>query len=88
MEMINNNKIVKFIYDTGYVQIEGVTRYNATLKFDNWINNNTPYHSLTMYAKHHGYNLIFEDENGDRYMNNGMKLYKIDVYNNLLEEIK
>lgn len=87
MEKINGNKIVKFIYSTGYIQIEAETRDKATVKFEYWISSNTPYRGLTMYGKHHGYNLIFEDVNGDRYIFNG-KMYKIDEYENLLEEIK
>jgi hypothetical protein len=85
---INGNKIVKFIYDTDYEQFEGETREEATVKFERWINSNTPYRGLNMYAKHKGYNLIFEDAFGNRYMHNGMSTYKVDKYGNLIERIK
>lgn len=87
MEMINGNEIVKFIYDTGYKRIEGETRDKATVNFENWINTNTPYRGLGMFAKHSGYNLIFEDKYGNQYLHNGMKTYRIDQYGNLIEEV-
>lgn len=87
MEKINGNKIVKFIYDTGYEKIEAETRDKATTKFENWINNNTPYRGLGMFAKHKGYDLVFEDDCGNQYMRNGMKIYRVDQYGNLMEEV-
>jgi len=87
VEIINENKIVKYIYDTGYEQFEGKTRDEAAINFENWINNNTPYRGIVMFAKHQGYNLIFEDEYGTRYTHNGMTTYRIDEYGNLIEEV-
>lgn len=88
MEEINGNKIVKFIYDTGFEQFSGETEEKATVKFEMWINNNTHYRGLNMFAKHNGYHLIYEDKLGNRYMRDGYETYMIDEYKNLIKKIK
>ncbi len=87
MEIINGNKITNYIYDNDYEQIMAGTIEEATIKFEEWINNNTPYRGLGMYAKHKGYNLIFEDDKGNRYMRDGMSTYTIDKYKNLIKKV-
>lgn len=88
MEIINGNKIVKYIYETGCDQITAKTRVEAIVEFEKWINKNTPYRGLSMFAKHKGYVLIFEDEYGNRYIRNGMKTYQIDQHGNVLKDIE
>lgn len=87
MEIINGQEIVKFIYDTGCEQISGETRNAAARKFENWINENTPYRGLVMYAKHQGYQLVFEDKDGNRYIHNGLKTYQIGPTGNIIKEV-
>ena len=81
--IIEGSKVVKYIYDTGYQQFSGSSWEEAERKFESWINSNTPYRGLNMYAKHKGYYSIYETENGKRYTYSGITLYRIDEHYNI-----
>lgn len=83
--IIENSKVVGYLFDTGYEQFYGSSRGEAERKFEAWINSNTPYRGITMYAKHKGYYLYYVTENGNRYSQNGYRWYKVDEYRNIWE---
>ena len=81
--IIENSRVVRYVYDNGYQQFVGDSWDDAAEQFAVWIKKNTPYRGINMYGKHNGYYAIYETENGNRYTYNGMRLYRIDEYYNL-----
>ena len=87
IDIVNEDLIVLYAYETSSVKIEGKTLEEATTKFEEWISANTPYRGLTMFAKHKGYSLLMEDRGGNRYIKNGTQNFRIDQSGNLIEEV-
>ena len=81
--IIENSKVVGYMYDTGYQQFYGQTRDEAEKKFEAWINANTNYRGVGMYAKHKGYHFFYVTENGNKYSDDGSGWYKVDEFHNI-----
>ena len=83
--IIEGSKVIGYMYDTEYEQFFGNSREEAERKFESWINSNTRYRGISMYAKHKGYHFYHITENGKRYSVRGCTVYRVDEYRNIWE---
>ena len=81
--IIEGSKVIGYMYDTEYEQFFGSSREEAERKFEAWINSNTQYRGICMYAKHKGYHFYYITENGKRYSLNGYTWSRVDEYRNV-----
>lgn len=85
---LDGKLVTRYIFDDGYQKFSGQTEEEAERKFVDWINNNTNYRGLNMYAKHRGYNKYYQTSDGSYYMYNGMTLYEVDENGRILRTVK
>lgn len=81
--IIEDSKVIGYMYDTEYEQFFGNSREEAKRKFEEWINSNTQYRGIGMYGKYKGYHFYHITENGKRYSVRGCEVRRVDKYRNL-----
>lgn len=85
---IDGKPVVKFVFYNGYQKFSAETEEEAKSTFVRWINDNTKYHGLIMYAKHHGYQEYCQTADGAYYMFNGYQCFQVGEDGSIIREVQ